>query len=300
MPAPLHRRLRSRLRPLAVSRAGTEVLGLIAGAGALPLEVARSAREAGRRVAAVAFRGYTDPRIDEDTEVVRWLHPGELGALAEALRSAGVRDAVMAGKVPKADLYDEANASHLDEDALRLISGLPDLRDDSILGAVADFLETRGVRLLPQARLVPALLVGEGPLGRTLATPEQLADVAFGWPLARAIAELDIGQTVVIKNRAVLAVEAIEGTDAAVRRGGAIGAGAVVVKVAKPMQDPRFDAPAIGPETLSALIDAGAAALAFEARRTLVLARERLAETADEHGVALLGVDPQRLPGAAA
>ena len=117
------------------------------------------------------------------------------------------------------------------------------------------------MRLLPQARLVPALLVGEGPLGRTRPTPEQLADVAFGWPMAKAIAELDIGQTVVVKDRAVLAVEAIEGTDAAVRRGGAISAGAVVVKVAKPMQDPRFDIPAIGPETLSALIDCGAFAL---------------------------------------
>ena len=201
MPAPLHRRLRSWLRPLTVSRAGSEILGLIAGEGALPLEVARSAREAGRRVAAVAFRGHTDPRIDEDAEVVRWLHPGELGALVEALRSAGVRDAVMAGKVPKADLYDDAEASHLDEDAMRLIAGLSDLRDDSILGAVADYLEARGVRLLPQARLVPALLVGEGPLGRTRATPEQLADVAFGWPLAKSIAELDIGQTLVVKEQ---------------------------------------------------------------------------------------------------
>jgi DUF1009 family protein len=283
-----------------VSRAGPEVLGLIAGGGAFPRELARAARAAGRRVAAVAFRGHTDPRIGDDAEVVGWLHPGQLEAVAESLRSAGVRDAVMAGKLPKAPLLEPAGADLLDPAGQRLIAGLPDLRDDSILAAVAGYLESRGIHLLSQTRLVPELLPGEGPLGGTRPTAAQLADVAFGWPIAKAVAGLDIGQTVVVKDRAVLAVEAIEGTDAAVRRGGAIGAGAVVVKVAKPRQDPRFDAPTVGPDTLAALIDAGAAALAFEAHRTVVLDRRRLAARADAHGVALVGVDPQRLPQGAA
>jgi DUF1009 family protein len=251
-------------------------------------------------VVAVAFPEHTDPRIEEEAATVTWLQPGELGAALGALRSAGAREAVMAGKVPKASLYGEGAALRLDTEARRLLRGVRDRRDDSLLRALADTLEERGIRLLPQAQLVPELMAGEGPLGRTRPTPEQAADIAFGWSIARAVAGLDIGQTVVVKDRAVLAVEAIEGTDAAIRRGGAIGAGAAVVKVAKPDQDPRFDVPAIGLDTVSTLIEVRASALAFEAERTVVLDREKLPDLADAHGIALLGVDPARAAGEAA
>lgn len=264
-------------------------LGLVAGQGALPLELARAAGRRGRRVVAVGFPHLTDPELEGSAEV-SWLAPGQVGAALAALRGAGVREAVMAGKVPKTGLYQEPAALRPDAEALALLASLRDRRDDSILGALADFLEERGIHLLPQAELVPELVAGEGPLGATVPTPDQRADVAFGLPLARAIAGLDIGQTVVVKQRAVLAVEAIDGTDATIRRAGEVAPGACVVKVAKPRQDPRFDVPVVGPDTLEAMLAAKASVLAFEAAGTLVLEREALAARADAHGVALVGV----------
>jgi DUF1009 family protein len=273
-----------------------EALGLIAGMGSFPLDIARSARERGRSVVAVAFHEHTDPRIEAAASQVTWLHPGEVAAVVATLRSAGVRDAVLAGKVPKAALHADPAALRLDAEADRLIGGLGDRGDASILSAVADHLERRGIHLLAQAELVPELLAGEGPLGRTRPTAAQRADIAFGWPIAKAVAGLDVGQTVVVKDRSVIAVEAIEGTDAAIARAGAIAAGACAVKVARPGQDPRFDLPAIGPATLRALIAAGASALACEAGRTVVLDREALVAAADAHGIALVGVAGDRLP----
>jgi len=270
--------------------AGPEALGLIAGTGTFPLDIARSARRRGRDVIAIAFHRHTDPRIEAAASQVTWLHPGEVGAVVESLRSAGVRNAVMAGKVPKAALHASPETLRLDADAAGIIGGLSDRGDDSILTAVAEHLERRGIHLLAQTELVPELLAGEGPLGRTRPTPAQQADIAFGWRIAKVVAGLDVGQTVVVKDRSVLAVEAIEGTDAAVRRGGAIAAGACVVKVARPGQDPRFDLPAIGRETARVLIAAGVSALAFEAGRTVVLDRAALVEAADAHGIALVGV----------
>jgi len=273
----------------------SEVLGLIAGRGSLPLEVARSARGQGRPVAAIGFHGQTDPKLAEEAEIT-WLHPGEVGAALAALRDSGVSEAVMAGKVPKVGLYADPAALRPDAEALALLSNLRDRRDDSILAALANWLEERGIRLLGQAELVPGLVGGEGPLGQTALGPKQRADVAFGFPIAKTIAGLDIGQTVVVKDGAVLAVEAIEGTDAAIRRAGQVGEGACVVKVAKPRQDPRFDMPAIGLDTLAAMLEAKASALAFEAGRSLVLERAALVQAADGHGIALVGVAAERLP----
>ena len=206
----------------------------------------------------------------------------------------------MVGKVPKADFVAAPWALRPDATARELLASLADRRDDSILAGVAGFLEEQGIRLLPQAELAPELLAGEGPLGSVRPGPAQIADIAFGWPVARAIAGLDIGQTLVVKDRAVVAVEAIEGTDAAIRRAGAIAPGTSVVKVARPHQDPRFDVPAIGPGTVAALREAKAAALAFEADCTLVLDREAMTEAADADGIALVGVRDGRLPEAPA
>ncbi len=274
-----------------------QVLGLIAGQGVFPLDVARSARRARRRVACVAFRGQTDPRIETEVAEITWIYPGEVTAGIDAFRRAGVTEAVMAGKVGKVDLIEDPEGLHLEADAARLIESLPDRRDDSILGLVADFLESQGIRLLPQWSLVPELLGGEGPLGAVGPTPQQQADIAFGLPIAKTMGELDIGQTVVVRDRAVLAVEAIEGTDAAIRRAGRIAAGGVVVKVAKPHQDPRFDVPVIGPHTADVLIEARASALAFEAGATVVLDRDAIVARADAHGIVLVGVDPKRAAG---
>jgi hypothetical protein len=264
-------------------------LGLIAGCGLLPLEIARSARRRGRRVVAVALNGQTDPALEAEVAELCWLYPGQVGRAIETLRASGVAEAVLAGKVPKLTLDDPA-ALRPDAEALALLRRLPDRQDASILSSVADHLAECGIRLLPQAELVPELVATAGVYGRVAPSSGQLAEIAFGWPLAKAVATLGIGQTLVVRGRAVLAVEAIEGTDAAILRAGRLAPGACVLKVAKPTQDPRFDLPAIGPETLAALVEAKAGALAFQAGATLVLGRAALTAAADAHGIALLGV----------
>ncbi len=267
-------------------------LGLIAGRGELPLEALREAERRGRAVVAVAFHDQTDPGV-ADASSVRWLHPGELGAGLAALREGGVSEALMVGKLPKIDLVSGSAALRLDSDARTLLQGLADRQDDSILLGVADFLEARGIRLLAQADWLSGLLGGEGVQGAVAPSPAQRRDLAFALPIARAIAGLDIGQTVVVKDGSVLAVEAIEGTDEAIRRAGALASGACVVKVAKPSQDPRFDVPTLGPETLSTLVEAKASVLAYQAGCTLVLKRERVVAEADRQGIAVVGLSAE-------
>ncbi len=271
-------------------------LGLIAGRGRFPLEIARAARRRGLRVAAVALRSHADPAIEEAADEVAWLGIGELEGVIRFFHGAGVRQAVMAGKVPKTDLYSGAQPGGFDRRARELLERLGDRRDESLLAALADVLEAEQVSLRPQAELVPELLPGEGPLGRHAPSDDQRADIAFGWPIARSLAALGIGQTLVVQNRAVLAVEAIEGTDAAIRRGGELGGGgACVIKLARSDQDPRFDLPTVGLDTLAALVAARATVLAFEAHRTVVLDRAELVEAAQAEGIAVVGVaDPAR------
>jgi len=269
------------------------VLGLIAGQGAFPVALARSARRAGRRVACVAFRDLTDPGIAGEVADLTWIHPGEVGIGIAAFHAAQVRDAVMAGRVPKAALFRNPDALHLDGQARALIERLGDRRDDTILGVVAAHLEAQGIHLLPQWAPAPDLLAPEGPLGARDLSARERADVEFGLPIARRMGALDIGQTVVVKDGVVLAVEAIEGTNAAIRRAGAFASGACVIKVAKPQQDPRFDVPAVGAGTLAALLEARATVLAIEAGATVVLEREELLRGADAHGIAVVGVAPR-------
>jgi DUF1009 family protein len=220
--------------------------------------------------------------------------PWEVAAGLAAFRGAGVRELVMVGKVPKADLLRDPQELRLDSQASALMDELADRRDDTILLRVATVLESIGIRLLPQWALLPDALAGEGPLGNITPTPAQEADIAFGFPIAKKLGELDIGQTVVVKDRAVLALEAIEGTDLAIRRAGTLAPGGVVVKVAKPGQDPRFDVPTIGLRTVLTLAEARCAVLAIEAGATVVLERDALVRAADERGIAVCGVDPKR------
>lgn len=271
-------------------------VGLIAGEGSFPLEVAAAVRSARRRAVVVALRGLTDPAIEGRADAVSWLWLGELERLLAVLREAGARDVVMAGKVPKRFLWTHREAVRPDARALTLLAGLRDRADDSLLGAVARALEEEGFRLREQLALVPELRVDEGVLGGVRPGPEQMRDVAFGWPVAKALGRLDVGQTVVVRDRAVLALEAIEGTDAAIRRGCALGEpGACVIKVAKPSQDPRFDVPAVGPRTLEAMVEGGGALLAIEAGRTVMLERRRMLHEADAAGIAVVAVSETSL-----
>ncbi len=265
-------------------------VGLVAGAGSFPVELARAARRRGRAVAAVGLRDLCDPALAGEADAFTALRPGQLEQLLASFRESGVEEVVLAGKVPKTLLADP-DALRLDARALELLRGLADRRDDTILAALAAALESEGFRLLPQLALAPELAAPEGPLGRCRASRAQLAEVAFAWPIAKALGGLDVGQTLVVQDRAVLAVEAIEGTDAAIRRGCALGRpGACVVKVAKPRQDPRFDVPAVGPATLRVMAEGRAALLAVEAGATLLVERERLVAEADARGIAVVGV----------
>jgi len=274
-----------------MSDASRETVGLIAGAGRLPFALARGARRAGRRVVAVAFDGFADPTLAAEVDALCWVGIGELGALFAGLHDAAVREVVVAGNVPKEQLFAGAGRIRLDARGAAFLAALGDRSDGAILRGLGDALEREGMRVAAQTEYAGDLLAPEGPFGALAPTAAQLADVAWGWPIAKAIGRLDIGQTLIVKDKSVLAVEAIEGTDAAIRRGGALGRGGVaVLKVFKPGQDPRFDAPTIGPETVETLAAAGATLLAVEAQRTLVLERADVVRSADAYGIALLGV----------
>lgn len=267
-----------------------ESVGLIAGAGRFPLEIARAARRSGLRVVTVAIRELADPVLEAEADC-HWLHLGELGSLLEVFRESGVRRCVMAGKVPKTLLYERGRELHPDERALDLLRDLGDRSDDSILLALAELLESEGFVLEGQAGFTPEFLAPQGPLGRLAPEPEHWQEIRFGWPIARALGRLDVGQSVVVRQRAVMALEAIEGTDEAIRRGAALGGpGVCVVKVAKPRQDLRFDMPTIGVGTIETLAQVKAAVLAVEAGATLVLEPGEVVATADAAGIPVVGI----------
>jgi UDP-2,3-diacylglucosamine hydrolase len=257
-------------------------IGLIAGSGRFPLLFAQAAQRAGRTVVAVAHEGETDPALS----AAAWVKLGQLGKIAEILRSAGVTEAVLCGGIRKPKLFDVRP----DWLGLKALARLRSFGDDAALRAIALALEEEGVRIVSPLPLVPDLLAPRGPLARRSLSDEQRADALVGLAAARALGQADIGQTVVVKRGVVLAVEAVEGTDACIARGGALGKGAVVVKARKPQQDERFDVPAIGPRTIETCAAAGCSALAVEAGTTLVLDRAEVGERADRAGIAVEGI----------
>lgn len=257
-------------------------VGLIAGSGRLPLLFAQAAARAGRPVVAVAHEGETDAAL----QAAAWVKLGQLGRILEVLRGAGVREAVFCGGIRKPRLF-EVRPDWL---GLKALSRMRSFGDDAALRAIASALEEEGVRIVSPMPLVPELVAERGPLGKRRLSAAQLADAQAGLEAARLLGAADIGQTVVVKSGVVLAVEAVEGTDACIARGGALGKGALVVKARKPQQDDRFDAPAVGPRTVDALAAAGCSALAVEAGAALMLDREEMAQKADRAGIAVEGV----------
>ncbi len=268
--------------------AGT--LGLIAGNGSLPLVVAREAREKGFKVIAVALEPLADyGALAPACDSVFRINVGKLGRVLDTLKQHGIKEAVMAGKVPKSLIYKSRVTPDLR--AIKILMGLKDRKDDTILLAITRELESEGISLLKTTDFCASILVPEGVLSKRKPTKDELKDVEFGFRMAKGVGGLDIGQTVVVKGRAVMAVEAIEGTDEAIRRGGRLAGGdAVVVKVAKPAQDMRFDVPAAGPGTVEAVIEAEGSVLALEAGATLFLEREKALRAANEAGISVVGV----------
>lgn len=271
-------------------------LGLIAGEGEFPKLVARGARAAGRPVAIVALRGFADPALRDLADAFCWRGVVQLGRWIRAFRKAGCREVIMAGRVRKAEMFAGPRW-------LQYLQYLPDLtsirvwyrhardkRNDTLLGAVADELARRGLTLIDSTAYCPDALAQAGTLTPFEPSAAVLSDVAFAWPLAKEIARLDIGQSVAVKEREIIAVEAIEGTDRLIERAGQLcrQGGWTLVKVAKPNQDMRFDVPAIGPQTIENLHRHHAAAVVVEAGKTLVLERGKLLDLARQHRIAVM------------
>ncbi|MFO0751893.1 MAG: UDP-2,3-diacylglucosamine diphosphatase LpxI [Thermodesulfovibrionales bacterium] len=263
-------------------------IGIIAGTGALPLIIAHDAKARGYRVVTAAIEDLAPADMEEASDETRWVNAGKLGDLIGFFKKNKVEEIILAGKVPKSLLYKSKITPDLR--AVKVLLSLKDKSDDSILNAITKELEGEGMRILDTAAFSRHLLTPEGVLTEDPPSRDEWKDIEFGWNIAREIGRLDIGQTVVIKDRAVMAVEAIEGTDEAIRRGGKwAGDGAVVVKVSKPQQDMRLDVPVIGLDTLRAMLDAGARVLAVEAQRSIILQREKVAAEASDAGISLVG-----------
>lgn len=263
-------------------------LGLIAGRGAYPLLLAESARKQGvQRLFVVAFKQETDPAIARLADEVHWLNFGQLEAMLEAFRRAGITQAVMAGQITPTHLF----RLRPDRRALKILASLPARNAHTIFGAVSAELQTAGVKLLPAYLFMEHAMPEPGRLSARAPDEREQRDIELGLRVAKAVSGLEIGQTVAVKEGVILAVEAFEGTDATLLRAGELGGpGLVAVKAAKQGHDMRFDIPVVGLKTLAVLKKIGAAALAVEARRTILLEREKLIQAADRIKLAMVAV----------
>ncbi len=273
------------------SQMPVERVGLIAGSGRFPLIFAQNARESGIHVIAIAHRGETAEEIERFAHEVTWVRVGQLGRIIRAFRKAEVRHAVMAGGIRKVRMFSNFMP---DPRGLALLARMKSRDDDHLLRGVAGELESEGIHVLESTLFLERIIPTEpGVLTRTEPSPEQWNDVRLGVPMVKTLGRMGIGQTLVLKQGVVLAVEAIEGTDAAIRRGGDLAGGSVVVvKMSKPQQDLRFDVPAIGPGTVEVLREAGGGVLAVEHRRSILLDKEELLAAADDAGIAVIAVAP--------
>lgn len=260
-------------------------LGVIAGRGAYPRLLAESARKQGvSYLFAVAFKKETDPAIERVADDVIWLNLGQLDAMFKALKESGVKQAVMAGQITPTHLF------HVrpDRRMLGLLSRLPLRNAETIFGAIADELNATGIKLMPAYLFMESAMPEPGQLGCRAPTTQEQQDITLGFKVAKVTSGLEIGQTVVVKQGTILAVEAFEGTDETLLRAGRLGGpGAVVVKVAKQGHDMRFDIPVIGLQTMKVLKKIKATVLAVEARRTILLERQKIIEQADRIGLCL-------------
>lgn len=265
-------------------------LALIAGNGAYPFAAVRGARASGvARIVAVAFENETNPALAGEVDDIAWLRVGQLGRLLSYLQASGATHALMAGQIAPKNLFD----LRPDMKALLLLARLRERNAESIFGAIADEMSKVGVELLPATTFLDDLLARPGLLAGPRLSRREEMDIQFGFRIAKQTSQLDIGQTVVVKGGTVLAVEAFEGTNAAVQRGGELGrGGAIMVKVSKPNQDLRFDVPVIGPLTLDAAHAAKVRVIGIEAGKTLLLEPEKLADLARERRISIYGIQP--------
>jgi UDP-2,3-diacylglucosamine hydrolase len=264
-----------------------ESLGIIAGNGVYPLLTARAARAHGvRTIHVAAFEGETSSGLQEVADSIEWMRVGQLNRLLKYFERWKIRQIIMAGQIAPKNLFD----LRPDLRALLLLGQLRPRNAETLFGAVADELQKIGATLLPATTFLEDDLAPLGLIAGPKPKKRQLEDIEFGFELAKEVSRLDIGQTVIVKNGSVLAVEAFEGTNEAIKRGGALGqGGATMVKVSKPNQDVRFDVPVIGTQTIAVAGEAGVKIVAVEATRTLLLDRGVVAASAEQHGITLFG-----------
>ncbi len=267
-------------------------IGLIAGNGDFPIAFARAAKQRGLQVIAVAHEGETLPELAQLVDDIYWVRVGQLGKIIKIFKERGVADVLMAGGIKKTRLFSGAKP---DVRGMALLAKMSQKKDDSILRAVADELESEGIIVRESTLYLDSIVARPGILTKRKPVKSELRDITFGWQMAKEIGRLDIGQTVVVKDQVILAVEAIEGTDEAIRRGGRLcRQKAVVVKVCKPQQDLRFDLPAIGTQTIKSMVEVKAACLAVEAGKTIIIDRDVVIKDADRAGITIIATGDPR------
>ncbi len=267
-------------------------LGLIAGNGKFPFLVIEGARRAGAEVAVAAIREETDPAIERVADRLAWVGVGQLGRMIRFFKREGVEKAIMAGQVKHVQIFSGAMP---DVRMLRMLLSLPRRNTDALIGGVAAELAREGIELIDSTYFLQDHLPQEGVLTRRPPDERERGDIAYGLEVAREIARLDLGQTIVVRARACVAVEAMEGTDATVRRAGQLARGRLtVVKVAKPGQDMRFDVPVVGVPTIEAMTEAGATCLCVTAGKTLLFDREEMLRLADRRRISVVAAPDGR------
>ncbi len=262
-------------------------LGLIAGNGVFPLEVAAAARRRGIKLIALAHQGETAPELEAQVDQLTWIKVGELQKIIDVLKTAGVEHAAMAGGISRARLTDSFAP---DERAMKMLASITRWSDDAVLRAITREIESEGIPVIDPVPLMEDAIAKPGLMAGPTPDEKKLRDLDLAFNVARSLGAFDIGQSVAVRGGVVYSVEAVEGTDAALRRAAAIsGKGLVVAKVAKPGQDLRFDRPAIGPATIDLLLEIGAAMLGIEANRCLILERERTMTMAQSSHLTVYG-----------
>ncbi|MBQ7628865.1 MAG: UDP-2,3-diacylglucosamine diphosphatase LpxI [Selenomonadaceae bacterium] len=266
-----------------------EKIGLLAGVGKLPVECARTAKQLGYEVYAVGLLPESDPQIADFATDYQQISVGQLDAILKYLKSKDLQKVTMIGKVTKELLFN--GKIQPDQKMIELIMSLPDRSDNTIMMMFVRELAKAGLQAFDQTALIRRLMPRRGTITNREPSTAERQDMDFGFRIAKELGRFDVGQTVVVKNRAVMALEAIEGTDECIRRGGKLAnGGAVVAKVSKPNQDNRFDVPTVGKRTVEVMAEVGATALAIEADKTLLVDRENTVDFADEKGITIVAI----------